>query len=511
MARLHLIKNIAKALSGDTGTLTSGGSIVAASISVSGKNPRLDKLNGKDLVDGETIFVSTVKGYFVLDKTSAATVNGISVIAAVGGGRWHRLLYHSYSRWATQATWYIDPVNGNDENAGSTLGTAIKTLSEWCRRVGYHVVQTAMTVNILSDLGVTDTPSATILVGSSGSILFLGTPTAIYTSTGAGVTVTTAVPASNTPWNLVDTNFPSADWTAYIAFGAKPFRIRQLAGATAPGALSWLLKDLGTKRVRFSAPMAVNPAATAFGQSKTTIATGNPYVLEQLPTLRNPILHFNIDGGGATDKVVFKDVAFGKNGIITANITQNSFTQLGFYGCDLDNTFCQEGGNYLNCRFSDFPEIPGRFYAFIFGGCCIGNIQFFAGASGLIDQEFTVQTPPSGGGTRGLDIFGRAGMQIGSFAAFDFTATAGLTFWFGASGVLTQVMETRVLWGSGTGGAGVRVEAGADVIYDSVTGMTLTGTHNVELGTTNTAKTFGQLPFVDGPATTTKFSSMQLE
>ena len=76
------------------------------------------------------------------------------VIASSAAGRvWQRLLDIQTPRWAQQITWYIDPVGGNDQSAG-TVGDPLLTWAEFARRM--PVAATAYTVNILGNLAATD-------------------------------------------------------------------------------------------------------------------------------------------------------------------------------------------------------------------------------------------------------------------------------------------------------------------------------------------------------------------
>jgi hypothetical protein len=80
-------------------------------------------------------FVTTVRSYWTLYRASAAAADGITIVAAIGGGNWLRLDV-PHSSWQQQASWFQDPAAGNDENSGLTSMTALKTQEELIRRLG---------------------------------------------------------------------------------------------------------------------------------------------------------------------------------------------------------------------------------------------------------------------------------------------------------------------------------------------------------------------------------------
>lgn len=52
----------------------------------------------------------------------------------------------------TQSDFYVDPVNGSDDNLGDTAATALKTWAEYTRRIGTGVVVGSQQLHILGDL-----------------------------------------------------------------------------------------------------------------------------------------------------------------------------------------------------------------------------------------------------------------------------------------------------------------------------------------------------------------------
>jgi hypothetical protein len=106
----------------------------------------------------------------------------------------------------SQPDWFIDSINGNDNNDGATEETALKTLTELSERWGKGNTLIppgkVTSVFILTSLP-TDVPNFDVIVESDGALLFIGTP--IVTNTVPVISVTTrdrTTPAGGTPWSL---------------------------------------------------------------------------------------------------------------------------------------------------------------------------------------------------------------------------------------------------------------------------------------------------------------------
>lgn len=83
------------------------------------------------LDSGALAYVKTVRGYYSLDRASAATLDGINVIATANGtGRWLRTGYAD-PFWLGQTVWFIDPQNvsgtASDENPGTSNLLPLRT------------------------------------------------------------------------------------------------------------------------------------------------------------------------------------------------------------------------------------------------------------------------------------------------------------------------------------------------------------------------------------------------
>lgn len=80
-------------------------------------------------------WVTSLLCYWKRNPTSTLVPDGITVIAAVGGGNWERMINTTARDWLSEGFWFIDPVAGNDEAAGTAIGTPLRTLEEISRRL----------------------------------------------------------------------------------------------------------------------------------------------------------------------------------------------------------------------------------------------------------------------------------------------------------------------------------------------------------------------------------------
>lgn len=121
--------------------------------------------------------------------------------------------------YQSTANWFIDPISGVDSNAGSSSGTALKTCKELARRLQGRISQPT-TVTWLSDPGASDPIALSLrstwdysLSASVPTLTLIGTQTTSRSSTitSAGAD---AVPATNTPTKVTDTNV--SDWTSEV-------------------------------------------------------------------------------------------------------------------------------------------------------------------------------------------------------------------------------------------------------------------------------------------------------
>ncbi len=199
--------------------------------------------------------IAGVPTLWVLDRNSAETPDGVTVVAAsLGGGNWHRQeLGADTSRWGAQTGWEIDAVAGDDLASGAP-GDPLATFAEFRRRVSAARITVAMVVSISNTLG--DPLDGAFHFSAGGSLHIQGTaPTTQATDT---IATWTAASTGANEYHLI-TATGIADWTPY-----EGMRVRLTDGADS-GAVFWIAKAnpnaLGLNVARVSKPIKGYDAA----------------------------------------------------------------------------------------------------------------------------------------------------------------------------------------------------------------------------------------------------------
>jgi hypothetical protein len=242
--------------------------------------------NGHTL--GDIAWIDSVGDDFQL-RTSALTVDGITVVAANGraGCQWVRMGIRN-PKWEAQATWAVDPQNStalaSDENTGLNAAAPLRSYAELARRlVNADLAASGVVVSVLSNRVTTDNPSFTCR-GQVGAIRFEGVPTTLFT--GAITTWTPAVATTAADDNQLTDNSVPVSFTAsgMLADGVLFKRTNGTA------AYWYAAKDLGTKKIRTSTPVDL-------GGSGIALANADTYVAQTLPTigaLRFPLMPIGV-------------------------------------------------------------------------------------------------------------------------------------------------------------------------------------------------------------------------
>ena len=386
--------------------------------------------------------------------------------------------------YISQADWYIDPVAGDDTAAG-TIGAPLKTLTEWASRMGQSTIQITMNVHVLSDLAADDMPMGPINVGVGGVLTIEATPIVVQSSTFSAVT--TANPATNTPWSATAA---AVNWGAVIEAGQ---RIRMTAGASAD-AIAWPMFDHGGGVSDFSWPMTADPTLGPYGQSQETL-TANTFDVEQLVKLTNFSLWVYVVAG-ATFQIVDCDVGGASYSL------DNISSQSSLYGCQLQGATSDVGAAYVNCG-STADVIQSNPSCVIFGGVVLGLVFVDLGGFFAVDFDFAIQ-----GGN--LQIFNAGSFSAGRLQIFNWPGGSegigGVQIWqFGTLTITEFVAGSKRVWGSSSaaGTCGFRVQDNGAVLYDTDdSGLTLVGALGaagaVVLASDGIAFDYGALPIYLG-------------
>lgn len=174
--------------------------------------PRVENLT-TDIDDSELLehayaFVDSLGGsQFFLDRESEQTADGITVAPTMSGvGRWLRVPT-TIPAYLIYEAWFINPETGDNQNDGSTSGTALATAAELYRRIGVFgrlaPPNGLLVVTIERDLAEDD-PIDLLYDNSAGQldIRFVAVTTA--TPGGTLATVTAIDQATNVRWAITD-------------------------------------------------------------------------------------------------------------------------------------------------------------------------------------------------------------------------------------------------------------------------------------------------------------------
>lgn len=266
--------------------------------------------------NGSLVYVQSVRCLWNFLEGSTLTTDGITIVNG-NGGRWLRRSIPDWS-WAYQASWFCNPSSGNDENDGSTSGTAIKTLAELDRRLSAQMVQQTTTVSLmgsyaseyfrLRDVRIALNPTN---AGGAGPfrLIVQGDSSAftnVFTSNVAGITSFQTVTrvAAGVRYAVTDNNLGGTDPATFIGH-----RIRLTTGANT-GATSWVLKKLSATQFA-TGPFITAVVASTTGGTGTLItpAAGDRYVIEDVVGVKgieiiDGIARYDLRDGTATTSLI---------------------------------------------------------------------------------------------------------------------------------------------------------------------------------------------------------------
>lgn len=294
---------------------------------------RLQDFNTLDLDDGATASVASLQAIFTFDRTSTLAADDITIIQpAIGPGRWLRVLVGSI-RWANQATWFIDPTNGNDENLGDTAGSPLRTLDELSRRLIAQTITSSMLVTLAS--GNNGNLSLEVNIPSSAVIITIQ-GTLSSTAPSAIDAVTASNPATNTRGLITDAATAFTDRTL----------LRLTSGASA-GARAWVTRVPAAGSANVTHWALVNPAATIDPTLVEPVA-GDEFVVDsRLSTVGG--LNIRVQGPGI---ILFRELVVASSGsVLQLKSGNNSFAGVRFYACKiLTQAFIQDSDSaFISC------------------------------------------------------------------------------------------------------------------------------------------------------------------
>lgn len=399
----------------------------------------LDAYDATSAPEGKQAYVTTLKAYFSLNKTSTATVEFPSVRTAVGGGRWLRL--PSGRDWLGQLTWYVGP-GGNDEWDGASPSTLLASNAEFLKRL--HTLRGSdVLVYVLGNLAEKIGWNGTI--EAEAIVTYLGTQTTV--ASGTITSSANPVPASNSRAHLTDSGVVS--WAAYINSG------HIIYIPTTPSNYLYTIphKDGGAGQLLTSPWYRAN-ALTGTQAVGTPPAPGETYEVKALTTVPGVIENNN------AYFVRFQDFKF--TNFIVVRSVQYSFIRCyfsgGYFGIGIN------GGSMTCCGIP--PGVTAAFStaSSSLRGCMFNAQTTFQSASNVTVIDCLLYRP--------FCIGVSSAFVFGTFGAFDSTSDS---FTLSGGGRII-VNSSATLYGNGNTGYGVRISGGSKLILPAGYSPTVTGT-----------------------------------
>jgi hypothetical protein len=227
----------------------------------------LTALNVSVLGDAQLARVETYKDFFFLDKITVRTAIPDEVIASSSPTAWWVRMHIVDLFWAIQAVWFIDPVNGNNENNGATLATAIQTRAELFRRMSGVTLTQIVSVFVTSSLLAGDVFKSHVISGPFAFLDWIGTRTNLVLPANVVTAVVNRNGSTGTHTSLTVAGMGS--WTPYVG--------KVVTNGTA---YSRVIQDEGADTAWFSPPVSILGA-----QSETTFAVNNVLIVYDVPSL----------------------------------------------------------------------------------------------------------------------------------------------------------------------------------------------------------------------------------
>lgn len=244
--------------------------------------PTLADLAVLPAVPGALARVTSLGCLFAAIPIATNTADGITVVDG-NGTQWQRIIATSDQRFQSQTDWYIDAINGNDENPG-TQALPVKSAYEVQRRWGSPaIIRTVVTITIVSSIDEVQL-SATRYT-TADRIVVKSLPTTLVDTTLSSVS---PIDAATNHWlNLQAVGI--ADWTPYLE---KRMRF------AVNNAISWVgfvsPEGLGLNVARCS--FVFRPDIAANFPAIYTPLVGDRVLIESLPTIK----HLSIRLAGAS-------------------------------------------------------------------------------------------------------------------------------------------------------------------------------------------------------------------
>lgn len=430
----------------------------------------LKAIDVSTLPDGAAVSVATLDAWWDLITTGASVSDTMEIVQSdtATTRQWQRRLGSWSPRWINQSAWHIDPVSGDDENDGNTLGTALETLDELSRRWGNGILNQSTTVTVAPGTISSDKYALVfrVRIGDYNTLTFQGTRTIVASGQFTAVTPET----NTTPTRITDAGFGS--FSPYVGD-------TQLVGTSGViiNRVAWVLNAPAVDQAdisRFTANTGV-----------TTEPAGNEtFDLATVPVIKPYVMFEGIRTGDGSNGLVVNDLECEGGfylGAWAGGFESKNFAQADFKFCLFDwRLQTRQSVRVIGCHFEQNLHVDGC-TAYLQGGSIRqvntrffvdhgGEIQFqndfvaYGGEFMIINGNIRINVSSQ------LGLFGAGGgifvYDMGTLSIDSSTAASLLGSITGAANVLYVAAGGRVFYSNlsdlgtlavavGTGGAGV--------------------------------------------------------
>jgi hypothetical protein len=400
----------------------------------------------------------------------------------------------------TVATWFIDPINGDDAHTGTAdpHGTArpLRTHEELRRRIGGRIIEGEVEVILLDDFDPSNPVIIDFTLGAGASLTYRGDKPLTTLHAGA-FTAVTHIDAANNRAQAVEDQSLGSDWgPAGLVNSADDLpegalrRIRITGGPNA-GAIGYACKDVGSRAARTS----------PFGKPAAVLQPGPPHLRLVQPQVGDPFVvesgfvridSFAIDirvspiGSVGRIRLLVRDLELNPSRghqhqvrALAEPVPPGPGTIL-FAGCGLGR-LSPHYGNKVTCELCRLGGTIQHVQSTLLqlsSCCCLGEIVVFEGGRVVAFLDTLFQG-------NGLRVKGLTRLERVGF--FDAAGAGGLQIDQGGTAQVETMFKAPAVYGNGHAGPGAKVRAGGCIVYDgpasdaAAAGMTVTGTSDVDV------------------------------
>jgi hypothetical protein len=407
---------------------------------------KLAEVSDSYVVEGDEVYVQSDKTWCYYSLTS----EGVGAVKAAWIPGYWCSRNPSGGAFNTQLVWYVDYVNGSDDNDGLTSGTAIKTFAQLRERVGTPWYLPAAQVDVYVQSKPFPGDHLTLnMVRQDGSsvVVFHGKETV-------------ALSAAFTARTNMDRTTNTRPDITQAAAGAQFVGLLIKDTATSPAKYAWGTADLGGGKVRTSAWLQFTPTSTTLAPAAATVGATDAFSLvDTLLQIYYVSIKVETMERQATACVVFDnfhlypDVELDAPGGVIL-LSNCKLGQTGTYGPGLtvlQNCYGGSGG----------AEVLGN--VAVLGGL-VSGIRL-SGGQLMLDYDAMLESS-----TGVVFVDGFTSSLLVDSAAFFMSGTDGLIVGSGGLVRCTDFLSgVNTLWGQQVTAStfGMNVRSGGRVVYDA--------------------------------------------